>query len=269
MFVSNSSVANWTEINTGLNQGVNSVAIKGPNIFASSGNEGVFLSTDNGANWTGVNAGLTSTFIVEALIANDSILIAGGNGIFLSTNNGLNWVASNSNLMNIDVSSFATYGNNVFAGTDSGIFLSTNNGETWGSVTTGLKNVGVQSLAVSESNIFAGTAGSGVWIRPLAELVTGVKKIGTINPKMFSLSQNYPNPFNPTTIIEYDLPKAEYVKIVVFDVLGKQVKTLVDEEKSGGSYKVEFNAKDLSSGVYFYQIQSKEFIQTKKFLLIK
>jgi hypothetical protein len=91
----------------------------------------------------------------------------------------------------------------------------------------------------------------------------------SIVPKVFALEQNYPNPFNPTTIIRYDIPKDTRVKIVVFDMLGRQVKTLVDEETSSGRYKVQFNASDLSSGVYFYRLLTSDFIQTKKLLLMR
>jgi len=88
-------------------------------------------------------------------------------------------------------------------------------------------------------------------------------------PTESQLLQNYPNPFNPSTIIEYDLPKDSRVKITVFDMLGRLVRTLVDEDKSGGSYKVEFNADNLSSGVYYYHLQTNDFTQTKKLVLMR
>ena len=100
-------------------------------------------------------------------------------------------------------------------------------------------------------------------------IITSVKNPFQKIPEKFALRQNYPNPFNPTTIIEYDLPKDSRVKILVFDMLGRQVRMLVDEEKSGGSYKVEFNANNLSSGVYFYHLQTNEFAQTKKLVLMR
>ncbi|MBK7978793.1 MAG: T9SS type A sorting domain-containing protein [Ignavibacteriae bacterium] len=90
----------------------------------------------------------------------------------------------------------------------------------------------------------------------------------------YLLSQNYPNPFNPTTKIKYSIPEnvkseKENVKLIVFDVLGKEIKTLVNENKSPGNYEVEFNASYLSSGIYFYKIQAGKFIETKKMILIK
>ena len=88
-------------------------------------------------------------------------------------------------------------------------------------------------------------------------------------PKSFLLSQNFPNPFNPSTTIEYQLPQAEFVSLKVFDVLGNEIVTLVNEEKSAGSYEVEFKAENLPSGTYFYKFQAGNFFETKKMLLIK
>ena len=90
---------------------------------------------------------------------------------------------------------------------------------------------------------------------------------GTVND--FKLSQNYPNPFNPSTKIKYRISKLSFVTLKVYDVLGNEVTTLINKEKSAGSYEVEFSATNLPSGVYFYQLKSNSFFQTKKMLLIK
>jgi hypothetical protein len=85
----------------------------------------------------------------------------------------------------------------------------------------------------------------------------------------FALEQNYPNPFNPTTQIQYQLPETGNVTIKVYDILGNEVRTLVNDNKPAGSYTVNFNAKGLSSGIYFYKITSGSFIETKKMILMK
>ena len=100
-------------------------------------------------------------------------------------------------------------------------------------------------------------------------VVTNISRIQNQFPGKFYLHQNYPNPFNSTTIIQYSLPNATHVKICVFDMLGREIKTVVNEEKLGGNYRVEFNASDLSSGVYFYRIQTSLFNQTKKLILLR
>jgi subtilisin-like proprotein convertase family protein len=88
-------------------------------------------------------------------------------------------------------------------------------------------------------------------------------------PNSISLFQNYPNPFNPCTIISYQLAVSSKVILKVYDILGNEVATLVNEEKPAGNYEIEFEATNLSSGLYFYQLKSGEFVQTKKMILIK
>jgi hypothetical protein len=92
-------------------------------------------------------------------------------------------------------------------------------------------------------------------------------------PNEFSLNQNYPNPFNPNTVISYQLPVSNHVTLIVYDVLGNEIATIVDEYKVAGNYKVDFNPSTFnhqtSSGIYFYQLKAGDFIQTKKMILLK
>jgi hypothetical protein len=90
-----------------------------------------------------------------------------------------------------------------------------------------------------------------------------------ISPNEFYLFQNSPNPFNPSTMISYQLPRNGNASLTVYDVLGNQVATLVDEFKPAGKYKVEFDAAKLPSGIYFYKLQVENFLDTKKMILIK
>ncbi len=99
--------------------------------------------------------------------------------------------------------------------------------------------------------------------------VTSYKDESAVIPTEYKLSQNYPNPFNPNTTISYQTSKNGHVKITVFDVIGREVQTLVNEEKLAGYYEVKFNAEGLSSGLYFYKIKAGEFSQTRKMLLLK
>ena len=85
----------------------------------------------------------------------------------------------------------------------------------------------------------------------------------------FKLDNNYPNPFNPSTIIQYSLPSNEYVSLKVYDIIGREVTTLVNQQQSAGSYDVEFNASNLTSGIYFYKITAGNFNAVKKMLLVK
>ncbi|MFC2103117.1 T9SS type A sorting domain-containing protein [Bacteroidota bacterium] len=91
----------------------------------------------------------------------------------------------------------------------------------------------------------------------------------TESPGSFQLYQNYPNPFNPITKIKYQIPKLSFVTLKVYDVLGNEIETLVNEQKPPGSYEINFNSSELTSGVYFYKLQANEFISTKKMVLLK
>ena len=97
----------------------------------------------------------------------------------------------------------------------------------------------------------------------------GELTVNLILPEQFILEQNYPNPFNPSTSIRYSIPNSEFVRLKVYDILGREVATLVNEEKPAGSYGVEFNASQLSSGIYYYTIKTGNFVGTKKMILLK
>jgi len=107
-------------------------------------------------------------------------------------------------------------------------------------------------------------------------LLVKTTKDGTVNIEEellvqsdYTLSQCYPNPFNPTTNITYSIPELSFVTIKVYDVLGNEIATLVNEEKPAGIYEVEFDAAGLPSGIYFYKLQTGNIIETKKMLLLK
>jgi hypothetical protein len=106
-----------------------------------------------------------------------------------------------------------------------------------------------------------------VWLVKLEPDITSVEENFIL--KDFDLSQNYPNPFNPKTVISYQLPVGSNVALKVFDLLGREVATLVDEYNPAGSYEVNFNAKELSSGIYFYTMNAGSFVQTKKMILLR
>ncbi len=100
-------------------------------------------------------------------------------------------------------------------------------------------------------------------------LITGVEQTSGSAPSSYQLLQNYPNPFNPTTTIRYSLPKESFVTLIVYNTLGQQVAEPVSEQQQAGYHNVEFRADGLASGVYFYRLQTGDFVQTKRLLLLK
>ena len=100
------------------------------------------------------------------------------------------------------------------------------------------------------------------------DFVVSIEDDPPIN-KDFYLSQNYPNPFNPTTNISYSISQRSFVTLKIYDVLGNEITTLINKEMQSGSYEVEFDASNLPSGIYFYQIRAGAFVDTKKLILLK
>ena len=97
----------------------------------------------------------------------------------------------------------------------------------------------------------------------------GVLQINNTLPVEYSLFQNYPNPFNPQTKIKFAVPKASFTKLVIYNLLGREVTTLVNEELRPGAYEADWDGSNFSSGVYFYKIISGDFVETKKMVLMK
>jgi len=150
-----------------------------------------------------------------------------------------------------------------------GVYISKDDGLNWTSVNSGLLDQNVKSLFVKNSYLYAGTEYSGVWCRPISEILTDVKENQYAIPNIFYLEQNYPNPFNPSTTLRYSLPQSSQVQIKVSDVLGNEIETIVNEEKPVGTYELSWNAANLTSGVYFYRLQAGSFVQTRKMILLK
>jgi len=103
----------------------------------------------------------------------------------------------------------------------------------------------------------------------LAGGTISVEQISSVIPGGFTLSQNYPNPFNPKTVIEYSIPASDFINLKIYNILGHEIKTLVNENQTPGSYKVTFDGSNLPSGVYYYRLETKGNISTKSMLLIK
>ena len=105
-------------------------------------------------------------------------------------------------------------------------------------------------------------------VQPVSAVSVG-DNIGASNPNHFRLYQNYPNPFNPETIILYSIPKSDFVTLKIYDMLGREIQTLVSEFQKVDTYPINFDASKLSSGIYFYQLQVGDFVETKKMLFLR
>ena len=104
---------------------------------------------------------------------------------------------------------------------------------------------------------------------PLDTIATDISEQRFASVKDFKLYQNYPNPFNPSTIIKYQIPQSGYVTLKVYDILGKEVESLVNKMMNSGNYEVKFEGSNLTSGIYFYQLKINNYTATKKMMLLK
>jgi photosystem II stability/assembly factor-like uncharacterized protein len=259
----------WTEVNSAIpvEARITSFVSSRDGIIAGSASSGIFKTTNGGASWTEINSGLTNKYISQLSVIDTKLLAITLDGVFESDNDGMSWAAATAGLENINC--FIVVNDQLLAGTeDNGIYLSSDGGVIWTSLNSGIPgNTRVWSLTVSSYGIFAGTD-KGVWRLPLSEIITEVKNI-TALPKNFTLEQNYPNPFNPRTKINYTIPTRSYIVIKVYDILGNEIETLVNEEKPAGIYEATWNSTNLPSGIYLYKMQAGYYIVTKKMVLMK
>jgi ligand-binding sensor domain-containing protein len=238
------------------------------------GTDGIYRSTNNGIAWLKQNTGLAASNVTTLCRNSLGHLFLQGNfigtvgGLYRSTNNGENWESINA----VELPQFYDFyqlindSNNILYGISDDVYRSTDEGKNWTNISDGLPGSINYILALSSNgDIFCGTNFG------LYKSISSVNSVKNdfINPNESDLQQNYPNPFNPKTTIRYQLPMDQLVTIKIYDILGKEVATLVNEEKPAGNYNVNFNALGLSSGIYFYKLQSRSFVETKKMILLK
>ena len=274
IYRSSNAGALWTQVNNGLGDAVTTCFLSFGTALIAGGNHGVFRSPDNGVTWNLADTGLTNTSVQALAASGQSLFAATKGGVFVSTDTCRSWKSTalnNSVVWNlIAVPSPAGNGGMVLiANTGVGIRLSTNAGSAWTNSDTLSAGTYVRSILVMGDNLFVGTDDTGIWSRPLSELVTCAETSGPPVRPVFSLQQNYPNPFNPTTIIRYALPRQSHVTLAVFNILGQQVANLVDAVEEPGEHTVPFDGTGLASGVYFYRLRAGDYVATKRLILVR
>lgn len=241
---------------------------------------GYILRTTNGGDtWTPqLNRyefhSLNSVFFIDA---KNGWAVGGVNwGIFESsaflrtTDGGETWIEQPSEISHPLSGVYFTDANNgLVVGTSGTILRTTNGGKNWVLQTSGT-SVSLSAVSFADANNVIVVGSNGKILRSTNGGATSVPyNLKDKLPSHFLLSQNYPNPFNPTTTIIYSIPKQSLVTLKIYDILGREITTLVNEEKIAGTYKIDFNALSLASGVYFYRLEAGIYISTKKLILLK
>ena len=188
--------------------------------------------------------------------------------VFKTINAGENWIFTDS-IPNRLFSIFFTNLNTGYACGDDWVYKTTNAGINWVMQTpSSIYHIWFSILFFNENTGFI--AGyNGIIMKTTNGGNVFVKNISTEIPSAFSLGQNYPNPFNSMTNVKFEMLNGGEVKIVVYDISGREVRTLVDERLEAGVYEVRFDAGDLPSGIYFYRMETEKFTETKKLILLK
>ena len=265
--------ASWTTLPTTNTAGTYNNAFwqQGTQVwFPSVGQSKMLYSSNMGANWTEQTISLSE--ITATCFNSPTLGLAAGSstspGLLKTTDAGTTWTALTSPFTG-SVSGLAGAQNSWWMAQQGlNIAFSSNDGTSWATqytVTAG----SFYHLTKSRSGATLWGVRSNGGISRYGTPITGVTPISSQIPSDYSVSQNYPNPFNPTTKINFALPKSGLVTIKVYDVTGKEVATLVNEVKNVGTYSVDFNASNLSSGVYFYKMSINGFSEVKKMSLIK
>jgi hypothetical protein len=162
-----------------------------------------------------------------------------------------------------------SYGSTLFAGSNSGdLLLTSNNGNNWSILNSRMTITQLYSLVINDSFIYAVTD-NGILYSSISGMETNVESLKKTVPASYILFQNYPNPFNPATTISYQVPKPGKILIKVYDMLGREIRTLVNEEKPAGSYSLKFDGRGLTSGIYIYRMIASDNVFTRKFVLLK
>ncbi len=228
----------------------------------------ILRSADDGVSWQDINTG-TIPFQATAIMYRSKTLFIGtlNNGILTSTDEGVRWKSPSNVLSKEYIRSMTSDRNGtLYATTLRAMYTSTDLGETWNSISDGLHLYVLNRVFVSSKGyIYLGSQQDGLY--------RSVSPVFQINPSLietsYRLYPNYPNPFNPSTTIVFNLPTTSLVTLTIYDMLGQEVATLVNEELAAGQYSRMWNASAMPSGVYFYRLQAGTYTESKRLLLLR
>jgi photosystem II stability/assembly factor-like uncharacterized protein len=273
--------SSWTKQNSGTTRNLKSVCFTDINNGIIIGYRSTLLRTSNGGEtWYPITINnRVELYDVTFYTVNKGIAVGGGGSggrvIMLTTDKGESWSLHESVGTPLFGVSFADSTTGIAIGYSFSITKTTDGGLNWISlIEDAATQIDLNDVFMINASTGTIVGSGGTILRTTTggvELSRGYER-DEIFPK-YQLSQNYPNPFNPTTTIEYQIPNFEYISLRIFDILGREIKTLVNEYQAPGNYKIFFDANStalkLSSGVYYYRLQAGNNIETKRMLLLK
>jgi len=236
----------------------------------------VWKTTDGGDIWYAIDPIYAPPDPIHEIHIFDSLNVLGVGGDFelfgvemiRTSDGGLSWDFESIGVLGIAWDLDIRNGNEAWSPLGFELIYSLDAGSTWTSIPTPDSSLIFDIIFPDSLHGFA-VGREGAIIKYNPPIINFVEEIDEDIPERFSLFQNYPNPFNPSTTISYSIPTEGYVTLKVYDVLGNEVASLVDEQKHSGTFDVHYNASTLSSGIYYYQLVTSEFTSTKKLILMK
>jgi len=262
----------WFTINSNTTGNLEQIVFKDQSNGLITANSGPsIITTDGGENWNSINYNF-DWLNDGAFYGNDDIALASYSKIYISKDGGQTWtekiVASSGTY--VSSISFKDSLNGTAVGETGLLLNTTDGGDTWNQQFSPTLT-DFSDIEYSENNcgVIIGEDGVILGTKKGIQIVGVDDKQENLLPTTSYLYQNYPNPFNPSTKISWQAPVGSWQTLKIYDILGNQVATIVDEFKPAGKYETEFNAASLPSGVYFYQLKAGEFISTKKMIIMK
>jgi len=253
----------------------NAMYVLYPKIWIGTNNTLLRYSSNWGVGWTGLPTPgeLNGYSLCFDWMTGQTGLMAGATAMLQTSNFGFNWstvpMLGSGNVVgitftNLPVDNFTWPA--WYVRTSTAIYRSTN-GTSWAvEYTAPAGNFNAISQARPGRGIWAVRSNGGISFHTI---IADINKIGTASPNKYELFQNYPNPFNPVTNIKFQVPQAGFVTLKVYDALGKEVQTLIEQEVKAGFYETKFNTGGLSSGIYFYKLITDKFTDVKKMVVVK
>ncbi len=270
---------NWDSLVTanGMYEFINTIFFINNNMgwiikgYGIAGIESLYKTIDGGLNWF-YQFNLSTLYSVLFINPQTGWTSGDGSGfkIHKTTNGGDNWNACIFCGVDAVYSFFFTNNSKGWGAGLGGVYNTINAGTNWTFQSSNHKNVRYNSIYFTDSLTGWVVGDSGIILKTTTGgVITGFSNTSSEIPDRYYLSQNYPNPFNPVTNLEFGISNLGFVSLKIYDVSGKEIKTLVNEIKQPGMYKVEFDGSSLASGIYFYTIEAGSFKQTKRMLLLK
>jgi photosystem II stability/assembly factor-like uncharacterized protein len=275
ILVSTDDGLTWVSHTAGTASIMFGVSVHGADAVGVGGQGAVVMSVNTGSGWGLTVLGGQLTFFYGTSFVNGTTGWAvgssstTGNVIIKSTDGGFVWTGQTApNTEQLFGVSFAALDTGTAVGGNGTIINTSNSGTTWVSQSSGTTQI-LNGVSFINTNVGIAVGNGGTILSTTNGGLTGINNLSNEVPQNFSLKQNYPNPFNPGTVIRFQMPVAGQASLKVYDAMGREVQTLVNERLNAGIYETKFEGSGLTSGVYFYKIVTEGFTETKKMLMIK